>query len=179
MNCYITRRPPVRSCRTPGKMVCRGVLALFCFFLTCHTVRAQQSATPIISGGVQFLSTSSGGATTFQPVIAPMVAVPLGEHWLVESRATFDEFVFRENGSSGPWHGQTFSNIDYLQLDYLVNSHLTIVIGEFLTPFNIYNERLTPVWIHNLADPPLITGIGTRTSGSSDGAMLRGVAVSK
>jgi hypothetical protein len=179
MNCLTKLRPPTVSRRVRGTIVHRGALALFCLFSACHTVRAQESATPIISGGVQFLSTSSGGATTFQPVIAPMIAVPIGEHWLVESRATFDEFVFRENGSSGPWHAQTFSNFNYLQLDYLVNSHLTVVVGEFLTPFNIYNERLTPVWIHNLADPPLVTGIGTGTSGSSDGAMLRGVAVTK
>jgi hypothetical protein len=140
---------------------------------------AAQENVPIISGGVQFLSTSSGGTTVFQPLIAPVVAVPFGDRWLVESRATFDEVVFRENGSTGPWHAKTFSSVDYLQLDYLVNPHLTIVVGEFLTPFNIYNERLGPVWIHNLADSPLIAGIGTRTSGSSDGGMLRGVAVDR
>jgi hypothetical protein len=138
-----------------------------------------QSETPIISGGVQYLSTTAGGATVFQPVIAPVVAAPIGEHWLIESRATFDEVVFRENGSTGPYHALTFSSVDYLQLDYVANSHLTVVVGDFLTPFNIYNERLAPVWIHNLADAPLIAGIGTRTSGSSDGAMIRGVAVSR
>jgi hypothetical protein len=138
-----------------------------------------QSTTPIISGGVQFLSTTSGGATFFQPLIAPVVAVPLGEHWLIESRATFDEFISRENGTSGPYHAQTISDVDYLQLDYIASPHVTITVGQFLTPFNIYNERLAPVWIHNIADAPLIAGIGTRTSGSSDGAMLRGVALSR
>ena len=151
--------------------------ALFCL-LTGLTLRAQ-SDIPIISGGVQYLSTTSGGATVFQPTIAPVVAIPLGEHWLIESRGTFDEVIFRENGSSGPYHALTFSSVDYLQLDYLVNSHLTVTVGQFLTPFNIYNERIGPVWIHNLADYPLIASIGTRTSGSSDGAMVRGVAVSK
>jgi hypothetical protein len=151
---------------------------LYFLLLGGLTLRAQ-SDVPIISGGVQYLSTTSGGATTFQPTIAPVVSVPLGNHWLIESRGTFDEFIFRENGSSGPYHALTFSSVDYLQLDYLVNPHLTITVGQFLTPFNIFNERISPVWIHNLADYPLITGIGTRTSGSSDGAMVRGVAVSK
>jgi hypothetical protein len=137
-----------------------------------------QSDTPIISGGIQYLNTTSGGATVFQPLISPVVAVPLGDRWLIESRATFDEVIFRQDGSSGPYHAQTFSSVDYLQLDYLANPHLTIVVGEFLTPFNIYGERLSPVWIHNLADAPLIAGIGTRTSGSSDGAMVRGMAAS-
>jgi hypothetical protein len=138
-----------------------------------------QSDTPIISGGIQYASTTSGGATVFQPIISPVVAVPIGQHFLIESRATFDEVIFRENGNSGPYHAQTFSSVDYLQLDYIVNSHLTIVAGEFLTPFNIYNERIAPIWIHNFSDAPLIAGIGTRTSGSSDGGMLRGVAVSR
>jgi hypothetical protein len=140
---------------------------------------AAQSETPVISGGVQYASTTAGGVTTFQPVISPVVLVPIGDRWLIESRGTFDEFVFRQDGTSGPYHAQTFSSIDYLQLDYIANSHVTVVLGEFLTPFNIYNERIAPIWIHNLADAPLISGIGTRTSGSSDGAMLRGVAVSR
>jgi hypothetical protein len=139
---------------------------------------AAQSDIPIISGGVQYLSTTNGGATVFQPLISPVVAVPLGDHWLIESRATFDEVIFREDGSSGPYHALTASSVDYLQLDYLVNPHLTVVVGEFLTPFDIYNERLTPVWIHNFPDAPLIAGIGTRTSGSSDGGMVRGMAAS-
>jgi hypothetical protein len=138
-----------------------------------------QSAVPIISGGAQFLSTTEGGVTFFQPVIAPVVAVPLGEHFLIESRATFDELIFRENGASGPYHAKTFSSIDYLQLDYIVNPHLTIVVGDFLAPFNIYNDRMSAVWIHDIGDPPLIAGVGTRTSGSSEGGMVRGVAIAK
>jgi hypothetical protein len=156
------------------RFTCIAMLLLFTG-LTLHA----QSNVPIISGGVQFLSSTNGGVTTFQPLIAPVVAIPIGQRWLVESRATFDEFIFRENGTTGPYHALTFSSVDYLQLDYLVNSHLTITIGQFLTPFGIYNERLGPVWIHNLVDAPLIASIGTRTSGSSDGGMLRGVAVDK
>jgi hypothetical protein len=154
--------------------VCIALLLLF------SAIRASaQSNTPIISGGIQYASTTSGGATVFQPIISPVIAVPIGQHFLIESRATFDEFISRENGNSGPYHAQTFSSVDYLQLDYIVNSHLTIVAGQFLTPFNIYNERIAPIWIHNFSDAPLIFGIGTRTSGSSDGGMLRGVALSR
>jgi hypothetical protein len=153
-------------------------LSLLLLLLSNAVILCSQTDTPIISGGVQYLNTTTGGATVFQPVIAPVVAVPIGDRWLIESRATFDEVIFRENGTSGPWHALTFSSVDYLQLDFVANSHLTIVVGEFLTPFNIYNERLSPVWIHNLADAPLIAGIGTRTTGSSDGGMVRGVAAS-
>jgi hypothetical protein len=157
----------------------RRSLFIFLLFLYTAASISAQSSTPIISGGVQFLSTTSGGATVFQPTISPVVAIPFGDRWLVESRATFDEVIFRENGTTGPWHAITASSVDYLQLDFIVNSHMTIVAGEFLTPCNIYNERIAPIWIHNFSNAPLIEGIGTRTSGSSDGGMLRGVAVSR
>jgi hypothetical protein len=156
----------------------RSIWALL-FLLTSGIGISAQSDIPIISGGVQYLSTTSGGATVFQPTIAPVVTVPLGDRFLIESRGTFDEVIFREDGTSGPYHALTFSSVDYLQLDFVATPHLTITVGDFLTPFNIYNERLGPVWIHNLADAPLIAGIGTRTSSSSDGVMLRGVAISK
>ena len=151
--------------------------ALFAFF-ACSCLFAQSNV-PIISGGVQFLSTTSGGATVFQPLIAPVIVAPIGDHWLFQSRATFDEVIFRENGSTGPYHALTSSSVDYLQLNYIANPHLTVTVGEFLTPFNIYNERLGAVWIHNLANAPLIAGIGTRTSGSSQGGMLSGVALER
>jgi hypothetical protein len=151
-----------------------GLLALL-----SGTSLSAQFSTPIISGGVQYLSTTSAGATVFQPLIAPVVVAPIGDHWLIQSRATFDEVIFRENGSTGPYHSLTFSSVDYLQLNYIADPHLTVTVGEFLTPFNIYNERLGPVWIHNLAGAPLIAGIGTRTSGSSEGAMLSGVALDR
>ncbi len=155
------------------------ILCCLSLLLSGAAALSAQSETPIISGGVQYLSTTSGGATTFQPLIAPVIAAPIGDHWLIESRATFDEVVFRADGTTGPYHALTFSSVDYLQLDYVANPHLTVVVGEFLTPFNIYNERLGPVWIHNLVDAPLIAGVGTRTSGSSDGGMVRGVALSR
>jgi hypothetical protein len=159
-------------------MMLRRIFGVTFLFLLCCCRLAAQSDVPIISGGVQFLSTTNAGATSFQPLIAPVVDVPLGDHWLIESRATFDEFISREDGTTGPYHSLTFSSVDYLQLDYIANSHLTITVGEFLTPFNIFNERISPVWIRNFADAPLIAGIGTRTSGSSDGGMVRGVAFS-
>jgi hypothetical protein len=159
-------------------MLQRATWILMMVLFSGSALRAQSNV-PIISGGVQFLSSTNGGVTTFQPLIAPVVAIPIGERWLVESRATFDEFIFRENGTSGPYHALTFSSMDYLQLDFLANRHVTITLGQFLTPFGIYNERVSPVWIRNIADPPLIAGIGTRTSGSSDGGMLRGVAIEK
>jgi hypothetical protein len=137
-----------------------------------------QSDVPIISGTLGFLGTSSGGATFYQPLVVPVLAAPIGDHFLLESRGYIQEFVARDNGTSGPYNGHLFTGLDYLQIDYIANSHLTVSLGRFLTPFNIYNERF-PIWIANLEDTPIIYTIGTRTTGSSDGAMVRGTAVAR
>ncbi len=156
------------------KLLIASLLALVGGVLT-----PAQTSVPIISGGLSFVSTTNAGVTFFPPILSPLVTVPIGDKWLIESRGTLDEFVFRENGTSGPYHALTFTSVDYLQLDYVASSRMTISVGRYLTPFGIYNERLGPEWIKNIEDPPLIYGIGTRASGSSDGAMVRGVAVAR
>jgi hypothetical protein len=154
--------------------------SLFVLLMLCGGLKlGAQSNIPVISGGLQYESTTAGGVTTMQPVIQPVVLIPIGDHWLIESRATFDEFIFREDGDSGPYHALTFSTVDYLQLDYIANSHLTISVGRFLTPFGIFNERLSPVWLRTFQDVPLILPIGNLTTASSDGAMVRGLLISR
>jgi hypothetical protein len=96
----------------------------------------------------------------------------------VESRANLIELFFPKPPGQSGYTSEPFLSLAYLQLDYLATSHLTVVGGEFLTPFGTYNERLTPIWISNFQDAPLITSLGTMNSGSSVGGMLRGSAIS-
>lgn len=84
-----------------------------------------------------------------------------------------------KNGTSGPIEGSFLRTTQYLQLDYLASEKLTITGGRFLTPFGTYNERLTAIWIPKFQDAPLIFPIGTRTTGSSNGVMARGVLLAK
>jgi hypothetical protein len=140
-------------------------------------VKATAQNTPLISGGIGFMTNTSGGVTTLQPVIAPVAAVPLGEHLLVESRAYLQEGISPKNGNSGPYTGDFFAGLQYLQLDYIAAPKLTVTVGDFLTPFGTYNERLSPIWISKFQDSPLISPIGIQ-QGSSVGAMLRGAAFS-
>jgi hypothetical protein len=142
-------------------------------FLAANAVAQKSPTVPLISGGIGFLSSTNRGSTTLQPVLAPVLAFPLGDHLLVESRADLREFFVQTN-NTGPYNGTFFPSLQYLQLDYIANPHLTVVAGRFLTPFGTYNERLTPIWISNFQDAPLIYPIGTRTSGSSDGGVVRG-----
>jgi hypothetical protein len=134
--------------------------------------------TPLISGGAGFVTSTNSGNTTYIPVISPLLAAPIGNHILVESRATILESFFpKGNGQSG-YTSSSFLGLSYLQMDYLANPHLTIVAGEFLTPFGTYNERLTPIWISNFESAPLIFPLGTMGTASSVGGMLRGSAFS-
>ena len=145
--------------------------------LSLLELKANAQNAPLISGGVGFLTTTNGGVTTLQPVISPVAAIPLGEHLLVESRAYIEDFIAPKNGNNGPYQGDFFAGLQYLQLDYIAAPKLTLTVGDFLTPFGTYNERLTPIWISNFQDAPLIFPIGNQ-HGSSVGAMLRGNAYS-
>ena len=154
------------------------VLWVFALALFAITAASAQSNVPIISGGAGFFGATQGGITFFQPVVAPVLAVPLGENWLIESRADLRGFVSREDGATGPLQDQFFGTLEYLQLDYNANSHLTITAGRFLTPFGIFNERLSAIWINKFQDAPVIAAIGT-ADGYSDGFMLRGALISR
>jgi hypothetical protein len=119
------------------------------------------------------LSSTNEGFTFLQPVVAPLIAFPIGSHLLIESRTDL-RGLYQQTDETGPFHGSFTATLEYLQADYIVNLHWTVTAGRFLTPFGTYNERLTALWIRNLQDAPLIFALGTRTSGSSDGFMLHG-----
>ncbi len=133
--------------------------------------------TPLISGAAGFFSRTNGGRTTYTSAIAPIVVVPVGKRVTLESRANLDEF-FSPSGPNRTYDHSHFIGVDYAQADVVVNSRMTLVGGYFLIPFGTYNERLSPMWIQNLQDAPLIYGIGNTGSGSGTGGELRGRAVS-
>ncbi len=159
----------------PHRRILVAVTLLMSSLLITPHVAAQD--TPLISGGVGFFTSTNGGNTTYVPTISPVLVAPLGQHLLVESRANLIELFFPKPPGQSGYTSEPFLSLAYLQLDYLATSHLTVVGGEFLTPFGTYNERLTPIWISNFQDAPLITSLGTGT-GSSVGGMLRGSAIS-
>ncbi len=141
-----------------------------------HHARAQN--TPLLSGGAGFVTITNGGNTTYSPIIEPLLAAPLGPHVLIESRAALLE-SFAPNVGNQPGYSHThFAGLTYLQGDYIASRHITIVGGEYLLPFNTYNERLSPIWIGNFQDGPLIAALGNFSTGSGLGGMLRGNAVS-
>ncbi len=125
---------------------------------------------PILTGNAGTFSFVTGGQNLIDTQINPVLLVPLGARWLVESRVAF-EGQFQRPLGGGPYEGPVTKHIDYAELDYIANPYVTITAGRFLTPFGIFNERLYPCWIRALQPDPLILPINTAPS---DGAMFRG-----
>ena len=125
---------------------------------------------PILTGSAGAFSFVTAGQNLIDSQINPILLVPLGDRWMIESRAEF-EGKFQRAPGDGPYVGPVMKHVDYAQLDYIANPYLTVTAGRFLTPFGIFNERLYPVWIRSLQPDPLILPINTAPS---DGVMFRG-----
>lgn len=139
------------------------------------STQSEAGYVPLLSGGAGYVHNVNGGITTLEPQIDPVLLIPLGSHVLLESRASFTGIFQRQNGTSGPFKGKVFNSVDYAQVDWLASTYVMATVGKYLLPFGLYNERLDPIWIRNLQDPPINASIGTLTSGAGDGIMLRGV----
>jgi hypothetical protein len=125
---------------------------------------------PILTGTAGYFNFVTAGQNQVDAQINPVLLLPLGDHWLVESRAEF-EGAFQRPDGGGPYGGGVSKNLDYAQADYIANPYVTVSVGRFLTPFGIFNERLYPIWIRSLQQDPLILPLSAE---SSDGMMLRG-----
>ena len=130
---------------------------------------------PLLSGGTGFLTQTNGGDTTYIPTIAPLVELPINSRVLVESKANLLEAAFPRRHLG--YDTSHYVALAYLQGDFLATAHTTITAGYFYTPFNTFIERLSPMWINNFTDGPLISSIGIASpSGSGLGGMVRGNA---
>lgn len=129
---------------------------------------------PILQGSVAFISDFTGGQPHLHPIATPVVLLPIGQRWLFETRATFENDLVEVPGRPGFHGGPVQKEVEYAQLDFIANPYMTITVGRFLTPFGMFNERLYPTWIRNLQSDPLILPIGIGPSNASTGAMVRG-----
>lgn len=165
--------------KRPGIHVLSVAIGLLWTLMLAQPLRAQAEQdddvkpVPLLTGSGGFITTFDGGEPHLGPIVMPVVLVPLGKRWLVETRATFESDLVQVPGESG-FHGKVAKAVDYAELDFIANPYLTLTVGRFLTPFGIFNERLYPVWIRNLQTDPLILPIGIGPSNASTGAMARG-----
>lgn len=159
-----------------SKMTQAARFAAFTLALLCAVRYGTAQNTPLLSGGIGFFTSTNGGNTNYQPTIQPLLAAPIGNRFLIESRATLLENF--SPGQSGYDHTH-FIGLAYLEGDYFATPHVTISGGSFLIPFGTYNERLSEIWIGNFQDGPLISSLGTMATGTGVGGMLRGSAISR
>jgi hypothetical protein len=105
--------------------------------------------TPLLSGGIGFFTATNAGQTTYSPEFEPLLVAPIGPRFLIESRAILLE-SFAPNGGGRPGYDHShFVSLTYLQGNYTLSSHIILVGGSYLIPFNTYNDRLSPIWIGN------------------------------
>jgi hypothetical protein len=170
--------PHLALCARPARLAQLVMLVVAILAVACTAKNAAAQDVPLISGGVGFFSSTNGGSTTYVPQIDPLIAVPVGKSFLFESRAVLAEIFFPTGGGQPGYSHTHFVDLVYMQGDYIATPHLTVVGGSFFLPFNTYNERLSPIWVANLQDAPLISGIGIMGSGTGLGGMLSGSAFS-
>lgn len=127
---------------------------------------------PILTGSTFYSTKVTGGVMQNSPWLIPVLLVPIGDKWLVEARADYyPTWTTNLNNSSAQYAVTNEYNLQYATVDYIANRYVTVVAGRFLTPFNMFNERLYPYWIRSLQGTPLTNSISSNTG---LGGMLRG-----
>src|SRR5277367_3174090 len=125
----MSRLSPEHEHRLPPRALRRVFFALLFLAPLVLAARTHVLAqnTPLISGGVGFLTATNGGNTVYMPIIEPLLAAPIGPRVLVESRAALLE-SFAPNGGDQPGYGHThFAGLTYLEGDFIATRHFTIV----------------------------------------------------
>jgi hypothetical protein len=171
---YLWKKEAMWRSRRAVPLGWAGLFFLVCLCSTADLAAAQSSDVekpiPILSGTAGYFNFVTAGQNQIDEQINPVLLVPLGDRWLVESRMEC-EGAFQRPPGGGPYGGQVSKNLDYAQADYIANPYVTVTMGRFLTPFGIFNERLYPIWIRSLQQDPLILPLSAE---SGDGMMLRG-----
>jgi hypothetical protein len=95
--------------------VARSVRLIALVVAVLVTVRyGEAQDTPLLSGGVGFLTNTNSGSTTYTPIIEPLLAAPIGQHFLVESRAALLETFAPKGGGESGYDHTHFIGLTYL-----------------------------------------------------------------
>ncbi|WP_272990267.1 MULTISPECIES: hypothetical protein [Hyphomonas] len=70
--------------------------------------------------------------------------------------------------------GETTSELEYSQIDLVLNDHATLVVGKYLSPIGQFQERLHPSWINKVQGAPAGFGHDGVQPASDTGVQLRG-----
>lgn len=123
---------------------------------------------PIVTGYGGMVTSFVPGEQKLAPTINPILLVPLNHRLLIESEFEYAPSYTR---SEGMWEKEYERNLEYLQADFIANRYMTVVLGRFINPIGIFNERLHPLWMRYVGAEPLIHPL---EEGSGNGFQLRG-----
>jgi hypothetical protein len=104
----------------------------------------------------------NGEVSTFSASFNPIFLWELTPKILFDSRLEIE-----------PSGGGTNVNLVNAQISYLLNDYITLGVGEFFSPSNVFVERFEPQWINKLPDRPLGVYHGVLPN-ISVGAQVRG-----
>lgn len=88
---------------------------------------------------------AEGSNSTFEASFNPIFLYKLGERAFAETEL--------EIGLDDT--GETTFELETANFSYIVNDHLSLIGGKFLTPLSTFKEHLHPTWINKLPDQPL------------------------
>ena len=126
----------------------------------------------LISGfGSTTFENAEGSDSSFRAAFNPIFLYEMGERFLFETEL---EIGVGGGGHGGHGGGETEVELGYAHGSYIVNDHVIVGAGKFLTPFGIFSERIHPSWINKLPIAPLHAGHGGILPMSSLGAYVRG-----
>jgi len=126
-------------------------------------------AVPILTGSTAYFTKVLGGQIQDAPSVSPLLLIPVGDKWLLEGKGSYSE-TFSKDPDDTYYENKASYGLAYAQADY-ITKYVTFTAGRFITPFNIYGERLAPNWVRNLQLTPLSVPV---TSGSALGGMVHG-----
>lgn len=172
-SCSLRVGPSGHRCPSAGLRLLAVLVLLFAAVPSARGQSDEPKAVPVFNFSTGFITTFDGGDAHFGPLVSGVVLVPVGDRWLVEARGTFESDLSKPTGSDS-FRGVVQKEVDDAQLDFIANRYVTVIVGRYLTPFGIFNERLYPIWIRNLQQDPLILPIAMGPSNAGTGAMLRG-----
>src|ERR1051326_6948227 len=157
----------------PRKIAQAGLLGLiFTFAAAMQAQDDMGKAIPILTGSTAYFTRVQAGQIQNAPSVSPLLLVPLGDKWLLEGKGSYSE-TFSKDPDDDYYENKASYGFAYAQADYITR-YVTFTAGRFITPFNIYGERLAPNWIRALQLTPLTSPV---TSGASLGGMMRGGTV--
>lgn len=111
-----------------------------------------------------YVDSQGEAGSSGQITLAPIFHLQLADRVFVET-----ELELEAND-----RGKTETAVEYATVSWLINDHVALVVGKFLSPVGYFVQNAHPSWINKLASAPAGFGHGGAAPLSDVGVQLRG-----